>query len=310
MYSTERKARLLGISCAAIATLLVGACGGGGSGGGSTSPPPDVTTIPVGIYLGTGNFSGTQTINGATSNFNTSPYVLGFVTSTGDYMLLSYSSGSPSVVTNMDSGSGSSSNGVFSAVNNLNSWMYLAGIPIYQPQGGSLSAPFVLNANNSGQSLNGQIIYAGTQNAALSFPLGYVGGDTTPATSAAVATTFTGRIGANINTSGYGGNLPPLSSTFTISSSGVLSGTVTCPLSSVNPPPPPQTPCTVSGTVTPRTDLNAYNVSISFANGSATSFATGFVGKTATGLGFYNSTSGQFIFGAIASDNTAFSFSN
>jgi hypothetical protein len=286
----------------ALASLLT-ACGGGG-------PASTGTTIPTAIYFGTGHFTGTQTVNGYTSNFNTSPYVLGFVTSTGRYMLLSYSTGSPNVLLDIDSGSGSALNGSFTSSNNLNSWMYPSGTLIYAPQGGTLSSSFVLNANATGQSMNGSIAYAGTQNAVLSFPLGYVGGGNTPATLSAIAKTYTGAFYANINTSGYG-NLPPLSSTFTISSAGVLAGTVSnCPLGSTSPPPGPQTPCTVSGSITARSDLNGYDVSISFANGSSTSFVTGFTGKTATGLGYYDSTSGKLMFGAIAPDNTTFSFSN
>src|SRR5450432_1291362 len=138
--------------------------------------------------------------------------------------------------------------------------------------------------------MNGSIAYAGTQNAILSFPLGYVGGDTTPATLPAIAKTYAGVFDANINTSGFG-NLPPLSSTFTISSAGVLAGTVACPLGPTNPPPGPQTPCTVSGSLTARSDLNAYDVSMSFADGSSRRFIGGFTGKTATGLAYYDSTS-------------------
>jgi hypothetical protein len=303
MKMIARATRMGRILQSAALALLLSACGGAGG------PPPAVTTIPTGIYFGTGHFTGTQTINGFTSSFSTSPYVLGFVTSTGHYMLLSYSSGSPNVVRNIDSGSGSALNGLFTSGSNLSSWMYPSGIPIYDNQGGTLSSSFVLNANATGQSMNGSIAYAGTQNAILSFPLGYVGGDTTPATLSAIAKTYAGAFYANINTSGDG-NLPPLSSTFTISPAGVLAGTVSCPLSSVSPPPGPQTPCTVSGSITARSDLNGYDVSISFANGSSTSFFSGFSGKTATGLGYYNSTSGNFMFGAIAPDNTTFAFSN
>lgn len=285
-------------------TAVLAACGGS-----SGAPPPPATAVPTGIYFGTGHFTGTQTINGSTSSFNTSPYVLGFVTSTGSYMLLSYSAGSPNVVRNIDSGSGSALNGSFTSSNNLNSDMYPSGIPIYSNQGGALSSTFVLKPDLSGQSINGSIAYAGTQNASLSFPLGYVGGDTATATLTAIARTYTGAFYANINTSGYG-NLPALSSTFTISTTGALAGTVACPLSSTSPPAGTQTPCTVSGTVTARSDLNAYDVSISFANGSSTGFVSGFTGKTARGLAYYDATSGSLMLGAVAADNTTFAFSN
>jgi hypothetical protein len=303
MKMTARVGRMGRIVASIALASLLAACGGGGG------TPPAATTLPTGIYLGTGHFTGTQTINGFTSNFNTSPYVLGFVTSTGRYMLLSYSTGSPNVVSEVESGSGSALNGLFTSSNNLNSSMYPSGIPIYERQGGTLSSTFVLNASGTGQSMTGTISYAGTQTAVLSFPLGYVGGDTTPATLSAIAGTYTGAFAANINTSGFG-ILPALSSTFTISPAGDLAGTVACPLSSIGPPPPGATPCTVSGTITARSDLNAYDVSISFANGSSKSFIGGFTGKTATGLGYFDSTSGSFMFGAIAPDNTTFAFSN
>src|SRR5258708_32257500 len=119
--------------------------------------------------------------------------------------------------------------------------MYPSGTPIYVSQGWMLSSRFVLNANAPRQSINGSIGYGGTQNAVLSFPLGYVGGGTTPATLSAIAKTYTGAFYANINTSGWG-NLPPLSSTFTISSAGVLAGPLSRPLSPPSPPPRPQTP--------------------------------------------------------------------
>jgi hypothetical protein len=301
---TLRATRTGNIVESVVLASLLAACGGGGA------PAPAANTMPTGIYLGTAHFSGTQTINGFTSNFSTSPYVLGLVTSAGHYMLLSYSTGSPNVVSAVDSGSGGALNGSYTASNNLNASMYPSGKSIYQPQGGALSSTFVLSANGTGQSITGTISYAGTQNAVLSFPLGYVGGDTTPATLSAIAGTYSGAFDSNMNASGFGSNLPALSSTFTISPAGVLAGTVTCQSSGTGTPPPNPTPCTVSGTVTARSDLNAYDVSMSFTDGSFGRLIPGFTGKTATGLGYHDSTSGNFMFGAIAPDNTAFAFSN
>ena len=56
--------------------------------------------------------------------------------------------------------------------------------------------------------------------------------------------------------------------------------------------------------------MNAYDVSLSFTNGSSTSFVSAFTGKTATGLAYYEATSGNLMLGAIAPDNTTFAFSN
>ena len=214
------------------------------------------------------------------------------------------------MVSAVDSGSGSALNGSFTASDDLHSSMYPAGKPIYQRQGGTLSSTFVLSANGTGQSMTGTISYAGTQNAVLSFPLGYVGGDTTPATLSAIAGTYSGAFAANMNTSGYGANLPALTSTFTISIGGRSGWHRDLPAVRIGPPPPDATPCTVSGTVTARSDLNAYDVSIRSPMGPTSSFISGFTGKTATGLGYYDSTSGSFMFEAIAPDNTTFAFSN
>ena len=307
--ATVRPQRIL-FFVSALFVLAVAGCGGGSSPSSSSSSSSSssggTNSIPVGIYAGTGTFTGTQTINGATSAFSTSPFLLGFVTSTGSYMLLSYSSGSPNTVSQIDQGTGSASNGVFAARDNLEFGLY----PNYNSndfpilggtQGATLSASIDLNTG-----LIGSINYPGTEGDVLSFPLNYAAASTTQATLSDIARSYSGAFYANVNT-GENINLVA-TSTFTISAAGALSGSVTCPFTPVQPPPMP-TGCTVSGTVTARTDLNAYDFSITFANGTD-SFPSTWVGKTATGLGYYDPVSAKLMFGAVAADNTAFAFSN
>jgi hypothetical protein len=274
-----------------------------GCGGGTDVP----TAIPTGVYAGTGHFTGTITINGATSSFDSAPFVLGIVTAAGSYQLLSYSSGGPNVVSQVDRGSGSVVAGTFAGNNDIEAGMFpnynSNAFPVLgADQGGALSATYVLNT-----SLTGTLNFPGTQHASLSLPLAFAAGSTSPATLGAAARTYSGAFYSNVNT---GENINEAAvSTITIGATGAITGAVTCPFGSVNPPAGAQTPCTVSGTISPRTDVNAYDVSISFTNGTSTSFPSTWVGKTATGLGYLDS-SGKLIFGAAAPDNTAFAFSN
>ena len=296
-----------------VSLLLVflSACGAGSSsdnssGGGSNA-------IPAGLYSGTGTFTGTETINGFTSPFDTTPFILGFVTGTGSYMLLSYSVGGPNKISQIDEGTLSVSNGTFTTSDNLSFPLYgnyssdtfpLLGSGL---QGATFAGQYALNTD-----LTGTITYSGSQGAVLSVPLGFVGQSTTPMTLPAIAKTFTGAFYQNGST-GLNGFISPIASTITISSTGALSGTVSCAFNSVTPPvtTAPPTPCTVSGTVVARSDISAYDVlSLSFTNGSAGSFPSQWVGKMATGFAYYDSATGKLMFGAVAPDNTAFAFSN
>jgi len=279
------------------------------TGGSGTN---DTSTMPVGMYMGTGSISGNVTVNGATSNFSGSPYLLGFVTSTGNYMLLSYSTGSPNVISQIDVGTATASNGSLASSDDQNYYLFPNFSADDYPdllsyQGSTLAATYVSNA-----SITGTITYPG-QDAVLSFPLGIIGASTQASSLSAVAGTYTGSfysIGVAASTS-----FQPAASTITITPAGVLSGTVYCPFGVNNTRvsrPAASTPanCAVSGTVTARSDIDAYDVSISFVNGTTDSFPGTWVGVTATGLGYYNSTTQKFMVGTVTPGNIPFAFSN
>jgi hypothetical protein len=303
-----RKCAKLFAGLSAAAMLFIAGCGGGG-GGGSGGSNSNNSTIPVGIYSGTGTFSGYDTVNGYTSGFSTSPYVLAFVSNTGNYTMLSYTTGSPNVIDQINIGSGSALNGSFTSGNNQEVSLYSTYssyslyYPIYDNQGGTLSASYTLNLN-----LVGQITYAGTQQASLTLPLGFVVGSATPnANLTTIAKAYTGAFYSSVP--GYAQlGTTVAASTFTITSAGVLSGTV-APSSLCNSVGGACTHIspTVSGTITPSPDLNAYDVSISFTNGTD-AVPAAWTGKTFTGIGYFQS--GTFIFAAVAPDNTAIAFSN
>ena len=278
----------------------------GGSGTNNSS------AMPVGMYMGTGSISGNVTVNGATSNFSGSPYLLGFVSSTGNYMLLSYSTGSPNVISQIDVGTATASNGSLTSSDDQNYYLFPNFSADDYPdllsyQGAALAATYVSNA-----SITGTITYPG-QDAVLSFPLGIIGASTQASSLSMVAGTYSGSF-YSIGVA-CGDCFTSAVSTITVTSTGALSGTVSCPFGVNNtndsrPAASAPANCAVSGTVTPRSDIDAYDVSISFVNGTTDSFPGTWVGVTATGLGYYNSATQKFMIGTVTPGNIPFAFSN
>ena len=312
MRSKIRKRALLIVPC--LAGLLMLGCNAAqnNSTAGNTGTSSNSATMPTGIYTGTGSLTGNYTLNGATSNFSGAPYLMAFVPSSGNYMLLSYSTGSPNFISQIDTGTASVSNGSFTASDDQDEYLFstYGGAPpdLLNYEGASLSATYVLN-----ESITGTITYPG-QDASLSFPLGMVGQSTQPASMSTIAGNYSGAFYSNDEVPGD--DTLAATSTITITSAGALSGTVACAfgVSQTNDSPIPNastsTPCTVSGTVTARSDIDAYNVSVSFANGTEGSFPALWVGVAATGMGYYDSANQKFMFGAVTAGNVPFAFSN
>jgi hypothetical protein len=302
------KNRLMLVFLCLALLVLVGCSSSANNNGGNNN-----STMPVGIYSGAGNL----TVSGAV----TQPQMVAMVTSSGSYMLLSYDAGIPNYVYQTDTGTGSISNGTFTSNNDQDLFAYenyegggggLYVPPVLKPyQGATLSATYVVNS-----SVSGLITYPG-QGATLAFPLEFVSGSTVaPSSLAAITGAHTGTFYSSPITSADTclGCVIDASSSFTISDTGVLTGTIAAAYGGTTGP------CTVSGTVTPRTDLNAYNFSFSFANGTGTApnecvFDTPIgaygwtMGGTATGLGYFNSSTGKLIIGTT-NGTTPFTFSN
>ena len=316
MNGNSRSRVLLGFLCLAL-LILVGCsntagnnAANNGSGGNSSS------AMPVGLYMGTGSFTGVSQWN--SQSFATSPYMLGFITSTGNYMLLSYSAGSPNVISQIDIGTATASDGNLTSNNDQNYYVfpnYAEDAPILgNIQGSPLSATYVLN-----QTIYGSIDYTGTPDV-LSFPLGIVGASTQPASLSALAGTYTGAFYSTWDTCGTSCAMVA-TSTITITSAGALSGTVACPWgdgATTNDSPrradstsTTSADCTVSGTVSARSDIDAYDVSVTFANGTEYNFGGDtWVGVTGTGMGYYDSANQKFMFGTVTPGNIPFAFSN
>ena len=131
-------------------------------------------------------------------------------------------------------------------------------------QNGALAASFT-----TGKDLDATITYSGTSGDVLTTTTSFVANSAAApgALPATIAGTFysTSNSGQRINSAA--------TATLTISGTA-FTGPVDCPFSSTMPPPMP-TGCTVTGTLTPRTDIAAYDVSLSFADGNSKRFPSG-----------------------------------
>ncbi len=275
------------------AFLLFLACACGTSGGDDGG-----TVVPAGVYTGTGTFTGSELVNGAKQSFSTAPTITAIVAPNGTYLVLS---AKLAVISQIDMGTGSA-NGMFTAANNTEYGLYpdfdsnnFALLPANQ--NGAFAASFT-----TGKSLDATITYSGTSGDVLATMTTFVVNSAAPPAAALPATlagTFysTSNSGQRIDTTAM--------STLTITGTA-FTGPVACPLMSTMPPPQP-TGCTVTGTLTPRSDIGAYDVSLSFADGNSAKFPTGWTGVMATGLAYFDGT--KLVLGA-ASGATAFAFSN
>jgi hypothetical protein len=268
--------------------LLIAACGSSNDGG---------TVVPAGVFTGTGTFTGSEIVNGAKKTFSTAPTITAIVTASGDYVVLSTSL---AVVSQIDTGN-AVANGMLTATNNTEYGLYpdfdsnnFALLPANQ--NGMFDASFTTRSK-----LDGMITYSGTSGDVLDYTTTFVASSAAapPALPATLAGTFYSTVnsGMRINTTAM--------STLMITGTSFM-GTVSCPLMSTMPPPQP-TPCTVTGTLSPRSDVAAYDVSLSFADGNSARFPTGWTGVTATGLAYFDGTK---LVLAASSGATAYAFSN
>jgi len=253
--------------------------------------------VPAGVYTGTGAFTGSEIVNGAKQTFSTAPTITTIVAADGTYLVLS---AKLAVISQIDTGTGTA-NGMFTAANNTEYGLYpdfdsnnFALLP--SNQNGALAASFT-----TGKDLDATITYSGTSGDVLTTTTSFVANSAAApgALPATIAGTFysTSNSGQRINSAA--------TATLTISGTA-FTGPVDCPFSSTMPPPMP-TGCTVTGTLTPRTDIAAYDVSLSFADGNSKRFPSGWTGLTATGLAYFDGT--RLVLGATNGPN-GYAFSN
>jgi hypothetical protein len=180
---------------------------------------------------------------------NTNRTITGLVLSDSTYYVLYSAVGNPNLIAGVVQGTGSLNGSTFSSSNGRDFNIEGAGV-----------LPVTVSATAATkQSLNGSVVYTGgTTTFSSSYSVDF---EVTP-TLAAVAGTFSGQVALSQGVQ---------SASVTVSSGGQLTGT--------------GSGCAFSGTVTPRTDGNAYNFSVTF--GASPCF---FAGQTLTGIAYYDAT--------------------
>lgn len=209
--------------CAITATLA--ACGGGGSDSSTTTTTATATTPTTataavvtaeGLYVG-------STSTGRTTT--------GIVLDDGTYYVIYSAQNNPSLIAGAVVGTGTSSNGSFSSTSARD--INLEGLGLLS---GSLSASYTQQ-----KSLNGSINYP-SLNQTVTFTGAYDSAFQTTPTLAAVAGTYTGRVGHPRGNE---------AASVTVSSMGAISGRGA-------------SGCVVSGSLTPRAKGNVYTTSVTF----------------------------------------------
>jgi hypothetical protein len=180
--------------------------------------------------------------------------VTGLVLDDGTYYVLYSPVGSSTAIAGVVQGTGTSNAGTFSSGNARD--FNLEGLGVLA---GTVSASYVAK-----QSFNGTVSYSagGTTSFSSTYDANY---EAVPSL-AALAGTFAGQVASSAGNE---------NATVTISSAGAISGSGA-------------SGCAVSGSVSPRTRGNAFNVSLTFGGAPCL-----FANQTLTGIAYFNATTKQ-----------------
>lgn len=176
--------------------------------------------------------------------------ITGLVLDDGTYYVLYSPVGSATAIAGVVQGSGTSSAGTFSSSNTRD--FNLEGLGVLSA---TVSASYVQK-----QSLNGTVSYSagGTTSFSSTYDANY---ETVPSL-AALAGTFTGQVASSAGTE---------NATVTVSSAGAISGSGA-------------SGCAVSGSASPRTRGNVFNISLTFGGAPCL-----FANQTLSGIAYFNS---------------------
>lgn len=204
--------------------------------------------------------------NGATSTNRT---VAGLVLSDGTYYVFYSSVGNPTLIAGVIQGSGTSSVGTFSSSNARD----------FNLEGSGVLPATIASNFAAKQSFGGTIGYSATVN--TTFTSTYDAAYEIVPSLAIVAGSFTGQVASSAGTQ---------SSSLTVSANGAVSGA--------------SSGCATTGTVSPRSDGNAYDVSLTFGPSPCL-----FASQTLTGIAYFNATTKRlyaFMPNAARSDGLIF----
>jgi hypothetical protein len=166
---------------------------------------------------------------------------------------------------------------------------------------GSLAATYV-----QGTSLAGTFSYL--PSGSLTIDTAFVAGSHLPASLSVFPASYNGKGSySNIGMTYSRFDWAPVGSV-TVSGSGALTGTFNCHLYPLSPTGTPS--CGISGTLTPRSDMKAYDVTFSLVEVDGGKVPFQLQGKTFSGLAFLDADTGKFTLVGVATDNNVFIFSN
>jgi hypothetical protein len=185
-----------------------------------------------------------------TGTTSTNRTVTGLVLSDGSYYVLYSPVGSPTLIAGVVQGSGTSSGGSFASSNAKD----------FNLEGFGVLPATIAATYTSKQSFGGTIAYSGSTS--TTFTTHYDANYESAPSLAALAGTFSGQVASSAGTQ---------TSTVTISANGAITTDGS-------------SGCSTSGTVSPRTDGNAYNVSLTFGPSPCV-----FANQTLSGVAYFNS---------------------
>ncbi len=185
-----------------------------------------------------------------TGTTNTNRAVTGLVLGDGTYYVLYSVAGSPSVIGGVVQGTGSVSGSTFASTNGRD----------FNLEGAGVMPVNVTATVDTKQSFSGAVAYA---NGPTTFSSTYDRDFEGTPSLAAIAGTYTGNVALSVGVQ---------NASVTVSSTGAISGGSTS-----------SGGCSITGAATPRSDANAYNVSLTF--GAAPCY---FAGQTFNGVAYYN----------------------
>jgi hypothetical protein len=243
-----------------LGAVAVAAVIAGCGGGGSDAPTSTTSGAPAAAA------TPEQAIAAGlwTGTTNTNRAVTGLVLGDGTYYVLYSVAGVPANIAGVVQGTGSVTNNTFSSGNGRDFNLESAGI-----------LPATVSASvSTKQNFNGAIAYS---NSTVTFTTTYDAQFEVTPTLAAVAGTYSGQVAFSQGIE---------NATITVSSSGAITGAGA-------------STCGVSGSVVPRTDGNAYNVTVSF--GGAPCY---FAGQSFSGIAYYDSDAKQLYAAAPNSART------
>jgi hypothetical protein len=270
-------------------TVLLAACGGGSSSGGPTNPAD-----PSGAYYGSGQFAdaaGNDTLMLVESN-NT--YWIFYTPPTNTSAVIFVDKGTAATVTSQTFGGGSDTDYamLYDDPTNNNAILPSAATAGAVTTGLTASMDYTYHAQIDGSTLT-------SSNAIFStlVPL-YISGSAGTGSLATVAGSYTGNFSSTLNTSTLQSSGCFFATAFTVGSNGAINGTLDdCSGANLS------SQSTVSGTLTPRTDIKAFDVTLTFtADSPDGNPLDGATSITYTGIAYFLASNSTLYIAGLTSD--------